>query len=326
MTSKSQCPGYMSGPGSSQIDRFCNAKWYCCYLLTSLNPSCKGHTYIGFTTNPSRRLKQHNGLLPNGAKRTLRNRPWEMVVFVHGFSTKVAALQFEWGWQHPYQSKRIRDKVGRIKNIGHVYKIQAKIRFRSFFKMKCKPSYRFLFEMLQLAPWNRFPLSIHWLTESYHHLLEGCPPPPLHITARIGTLEDTSSLKDSSLSYRTNIGLTIDTCFEAQCLLCREEISDGRETLECFYEGCGMRCHMLCLAGWFLEKEEERTLLPTAGACPLCANKLTWAQLVQQVKNKKRGQTNCPPSPAARKRKLQASSSSRAMTETDCGVCEKTMP
>lgn len=83
----------------------------CCYLLKSLGSL--GSTYIGFTVNPARRVRQHNGEILGGARHTRKHRPWEMVAFVHGFSSKVAALQFEWAWQHPTVRRRSQRAGGR---------------------------------------------------------------------------------------------------------------------------------------------------------------------------------------------------------------------
>lgn len=37
-----------------------------------------GETYVGVTVDIERRLEQHNGALPGGAKRTTRGRPWKL--------------------------------------------------------------------------------------------------------------------------------------------------------------------------------------------------------------------------------------------------------
>ncbi|KAF3557089.1 hypothetical protein F2Q69_00016956 [Brassica cretica] len=47
-----------------------------------------------FTVNPKRRIRQHNGEITSGAYRTKKKRPWEMVLCIYGFPTKVSALQY----------------------------------------------------------------------------------------------------------------------------------------------------------------------------------------------------------------------------------------
>lgn len=89
-------------------------KHFHCYLLRSLNPDHPLKTYIGFTTNPSRRIRQHNGILKaGGANKTKRaGRPWTFVAIIHGFQDKITALQFEWAWQNVDKSKAFREAVG----------------------------------------------------------------------------------------------------------------------------------------------------------------------------------------------------------------------
>ncbi|KLO07825.1 hypothetical protein SCHPADRAFT_631328 [Schizopora paradoxa] len=86
--------------------------FYACYLLKSVKTPRSSATYIGSTPHPPRRIRQHNGILSAGAWKTSRNRPWEMQMVVHGFASKLAALQFEWAWQHPHLSRFLRGVEG----------------------------------------------------------------------------------------------------------------------------------------------------------------------------------------------------------------------
>lgn len=81
------------------------------HLSLILNYMCR--TYIGSTPSPPRRIRQHNGELTQGAWKTQNNRPWVMQLIVHGFPSKLAALQFEWAWQHPWISRHLRDEEGK---------------------------------------------------------------------------------------------------------------------------------------------------------------------------------------------------------------------
>ena len=69
---------------------------YNCYLLESVNRKAKKKIYFGYTVNPERRLKQHNGLLVGGAKHTKKNRPWRMLFYISGFDSEHSALQYEY--------------------------------------------------------------------------------------------------------------------------------------------------------------------------------------------------------------------------------------
>lgn len=76
-----------------------------CYLLKSLSSSAH---YIGYTTNPHRRLSQHNGKIKGGAAETSRNQPWKFLAILSNLPNETNGLQMEWAWQHPRRSKVFR--------------------------------------------------------------------------------------------------------------------------------------------------------------------------------------------------------------------------
>ena len=78
-----------------------------CYILRNNDEKYNNHTYIGYTNNPQKRIRQHNGELVGGAKYTHgKNNSWEFMILVEGFPTNISALQCEWRLKHPDNKKK----------------------------------------------------------------------------------------------------------------------------------------------------------------------------------------------------------------------------
>lgn len=71
-----------------------------CYLLST---SSGKNTYIGATTDPNRRLDQHNRKKTGGARATgiqvLRGETWRRICIIKGIPEWRSALQIEWRWK-----------------------------------------------------------------------------------------------------------------------------------------------------------------------------------------------------------------------------------
>ncbi|KAL9250681.1 Structure-specific endonuclease subunit SLX1-like protein [Drosera capensis] len=148
-------------------------RFFGCYLLASLSPRHKGHTYIGFTVNPRRRIRQHNGEIRSGAWRTKKKRPWEMALCIYGFPTHVAALQFEWAWQHPRESVAVRETASSFKSLSGLTN-------------KIKLAYA----MLTLHTWRTMHLTLNFFSTKYMNHIAGCPTLPSQMKVQICSMDD----------------------------------------------------------------------------------------------------------------------------------------
>ena len=75
-----------------------------CYILYSNN-----RTYVGYTVDPARRLRQHNGLIKGGARATRRAQNWAFMAIVTSNDpafTNIMALSLEWHIKHPNGRRR----------------------------------------------------------------------------------------------------------------------------------------------------------------------------------------------------------------------------
>ncbi|KAK1796989.1 hypothetical protein P4O66_008392, partial [Electrophorus voltai] len=168
------------------------------YMLYCTNPKHKGRIYIGFTVNPQRRICQHNaGRRGGGAKRTSGRGPWEMVLIIHGFPTDIAALRFEWAWQHPHVSRRLSHVARRARK-------ESGLHFH----------WRVVSSMLRVAPWSRLPLTVRWLRQEYWLDFEPGLQPPLHIPLTFGCVRAKKNQQQEGTEREES---QVD-----QCLLCGE--------------------------------------------------------------------------------------------------------
>jgi predicted GIY-YIG superfamily endonuclease len=94
-----------------------------CYILEN---DSNERTYNGFTTNPKRRIRQHNQIIKGGAKYTKLGTNWKYICLISGYPNKIEALKHEWKIKHPDNKKirpvKYRTGKGRIIGLNEVLK------------------------------------------------------------------------------------------------------------------------------------------------------------------------------------------------------------
>ena len=85
-----------------------------CYLLSTRSGN---NTYVGATTDPDRRLEQHNGKKAGGARATsiqvARGEEWRRICAIEGIPEWRSALQIEWRWKQLSRKETSKDPMTR---------------------------------------------------------------------------------------------------------------------------------------------------------------------------------------------------------------------
>ena len=125
-----------------------------CYIIVNGNSS-----YVGVSTNPERRLRQHNCELKGGAKYTKsKGSGWSFVCIVSGFD-KISSLQFEWA----------------IKNCKPKSKHGIKARIEKLYSVLNSPKWT-----LNSCEASYIPLIVQWYKSDYQ-LFVSCPSYVRHV-------------------------------------------------------------------------------------------------------------------------------------------------
>lgn len=262
-------------------------RFHACYLLVSRSSELysAGRTYVGFTVDPPRRLKQHNGHLKyGGAKRTSKHRPWHMVAVIHGFASKTQALQFEWAWQNPVKSAALRIHADR----PHALKPPSTRRNTVNARLQT------LAAMASIPPWCLCPLTLticaprdEWELLRIQEIVF-----PQQLRVQFSSLSTLSTLA-RGYEYRHSCDSVVPRpCTEmgSQCPFCKKEASvdpaedsTGRQRRLTHCAGCGVIMHLACLASC-RDKEDfvpADSLLPNNVRCILCRCQMHWSLAVR---------------------------------------------
>lgn len=127
---------------------------HCVYILRSLKSPTR--SYVGYTSDPYNRLRQHNGEVKGGARKTRLHRPWEMLAVISRFSSHTSALQFEWALQHPAASLAVRASVRGKPGLGTARSVKSKFAVADM--------------MTRLEQWSDEELLLHFTTEDAKNL------------------------------------------------------------------------------------------------------------------------------------------------------------
>ncbi|KZO89778.1 hypothetical protein CALVIDRAFT_559051 [Calocera viscosa TUFC12733] len=268
--------------------------FYACYVLRSLGTRPRGRkTYIGTTTDPARRLRQHNGELTQGARKTSLDRPWIMSMLVHGFPSKLHALQFEWALQHPWKSRHLAHHFPTIIGRSKLPRIVSVVR-----TMVSSPTYHAwplhvtLLDAHAVEAWKA-------AADTSGKLPAGCKVTTKKLRVTKAGAQDVSKagfdiadvkFRDIMLGNQIRVeGLAR----HPKCSICREkvDVSQPLTTASCPSDGCTSVSHIDCLGRDFASHASHDPLLPRSGKCNQCKTTVLWGDVIRGCYHRLRQRT-----------------------------------
>ncbi|KZO94915.1 hypothetical protein CALVIDRAFT_538681 [Calocera viscosa TUFC12733] len=268
--------------------------FYACYVLRSLGTRPRGRkTYIGTTTDPVRRLRQHNGELTQGARKTSLDRPWIMSMLVHGFPSKLHALQFEWALQHPWKSRHLAHHFPTIIGRSKLPRIVSVVR-----TMVSSPTYHAwplhvtLLDAHAVEAWKA-------AANTSGKLPAGCKVTTKKLRVTKAGAQDVSKagFDIADVKFR-DIMLGNQTRIEAltrhpKCSICRKkvDVTQPLTTAICPSDGCTSVSHIDCLGRDFASHASHDPLLPRSGKCNQCKTTVLWGDVIRGCYHRLRQRT-----------------------------------
>ncbi|OCH87500.1 hypothetical protein OBBRIDRAFT_702884, partial [Obba rivulosa] len=258
--------------------------FYACYLLKSI----QFPTYIGSTPNPSRRLRQHNGEISQGASKTQGRRPWVMHMIVYGFPSKLSALQFEWAWQHPNRSRHLRG-LTIVQARNFTARVLAARGMISSHPYNTWPLHVKLFTVEAVKAWQRAlvvyksPLPPGFKCEEE---LEGVNGKSGCVgSGRAGPIEaDDAALPAAfTVSQLDKMTSILASHNQLSCSICHSAVDPKPLTTAlCPNPDCTAISHLTCLSSDFLAHEHNNhRLIPRGGECRRCRSYILWGDVVR---------------------------------------------
>ncbi|KAJ5134482.1 Structure-specific endonuclease subunit slx1 [Penicillium atrosanguineum] len=287
--------------------------YYCCYLLRSTVRHAS--LYIGSTPNPIRRLSQHNGEAKGGAKRTSRDklRPWEMVLVVEGFMSRVGALQFEWAWQHPERTRHIEpdeDDLPTSQSKFTVCRQTGKTTRRTTRRRSLTAHLEDLHFLLRSSYFIDWPLQVRFFCADVYRVwkvwnerveaslpssklvLDGDCPRQGDGGAAVGGIDQLPVDFTKLEEYLEKSTFVLEDAEDLQCAVCKMPVNPNtQQIVVCPQAPCRGTTHLLCLSAKLLEATENAdAFVPARGACPTCKEVIQWPLMMKELSFRNRAE------------------------------------